>query len=170
MSTDDVAPLLHIVAGLALLVLGRRLFWLFVGVIGFVVAFEVVPILLPDGAHWLVLCIAIVVGLLGAWLAIALQYLAAAFAGFAAGAYASAPLAAALGALSWMPLIAGIAGATVIYITFDWALIALSSMAGARALVTAFGLNGSVASALWLGLAGLGVAVQASFSRRSTRR
>lgn len=162
--TDSLAATAaHAIAGLAILLFGRRLFWLFVAVAGFVVAFELVPTVLHGGEPWIVWCIALVAGALGALAAVGLQYLAAAIAGFAAGGYATVPLAAALGGASWIPLLGGALGAVLMLLVFDWALIALSALVGARALVSVSGLEGPGAAAAWLALAAIGMAIQASF-------
>jgi hypothetical protein len=161
--TDSLAAAAaHAIAGLVILCFGRRLFWLFVAVAGFVVAFELVPAALPGREPWLVWCIALAAGLVGAMVAMGLQYLAAALAGFAGGAYASVPLAAALGGAPWIPLLGGALGALLMLLVFDWTLIALSALVGARALVAVAGLEGMTAVAAWLALAAIGMAVQAS--------
>jgi len=166
--SDPFATAVHVVAGLAALCFGRRLFWLFVAVAGFVVAFEFVPALLPGQEPWLVWCIALGAGVVGVLVAIWLQYLAAALAGFAAGAYASVPLAAALGGAAWIPVLGGALGALLMLLLFDGALIVLSALIGARALVAVSGLEGPTAAILWLVLAGIGMAIQASLLSPAT--
>ena len=166
--TDLFAAAVHGVAGLAALCFGRRLFWLFVGVAGFMGAFELVPSLLPGQEPWLVLCIALGAGVVGALVAVWLQYLAAALAGFAAGAYAAVPLATALGGTAWIPLLGGALGALLMLLVFDWALILLSALIGARALIAVSGLEGPAATVSWLVLAGIGMAIQASLLSPAT--
>jgi hypothetical protein len=175
--TNSVEMVIHIVAGLAALCFGRRLFWLFVGVAGFVAAFEFASVLLPGWEPWLVLCIALGAGIGGALLAVGLQYVAAALAGFAAGAYATVPLATVLGGTSWIPFVGGALGALLMFLLFDWALIVLSALTGARALVAVSGLGGPIYTGVWLLLSAVGIGIQASLlpasthplARRSTR-
>ncbi len=158
---------IHILAGLAALCFGRRLFWLFVGVAGFVAAFEFVPALLPGQEPWVVLAIALLAGIVGAFLAVSLQYVAAAIAGFVAGSYASVPIAAAFGSSGWIPIAGGVLGVVVMLLVFDWALIFLSAATGARALVSVSGLHGFAAIALWVGLSAFGIGIQASLLSRA---
>lgn len=159
---------IHVVAGLAALCFGRKLFWLFVGVAGFVAAFEFVSLLLPGTQPWLVLCIALAAGIIGAWLAAGLQYFAAALAGFAAGAYATLPLAAALGGMNWIPLLGGALGALLMFLLFDWTLIALSALTGAGSLIAVSGLSGPLATGAWLLLAAIGIGIQAALLAPAT--
>jgi uncharacterized membrane protein len=57
---------LAIFAGTLLLLLGRRLYWLLAGVVGFVVAFVVVPRLLPEVDQDMTLVVALLAGVVGA--------------------------------------------------------------------------------------------------------
>src|SRR5262245_29252329 len=59
-------PLVHILIGAALLLFGRRLFWLFVAGVGFVVAAQLATTSLRGQPQWLILVIAVGVGVLGA--------------------------------------------------------------------------------------------------------
>jgi len=164
MQSSPLVPILHVLAGIAILLLGRRLFWLFVAVGGFLASFEYVPLLLPGQPEWVVLLVSIVAGAVGAVLAIGLQYVAAAIVGFIGGSYGSVPLVLLLfghGA-SWIPLLGGIVGAVLMLLLFDWTLIVLSALTGARAVMLAFGLQGGSGILVWLGLAVVGIAVQAS--------
>ncbi len=85
-----------LLVGLAVLLLGRRLFWLFVGAAGFAVGLHVAPMVL-NGPEWLMVVAALVLGILGAVLAIFFQWLAIGLAGFAAGVHGGLAAAAALG-------------------------------------------------------------------------
>ena len=85
-----------LLVGLAVLLLGRRLFWLFVGAAGFAVGLHVAPTVL-NGPEWLMVVVALVLGILGAVLAIFFQWLAIGLAGFAAGVHGGLAAAAALG-------------------------------------------------------------------------
>jgi hypothetical protein len=164
MSAGTLGLILHLLAGVAILLLGRRLFWLFVAVVGFLASFDVVPLLLPGRPEWVILLVAIAAGGVGAVLAIGLQYVAAAIVGFVAGSYGSLPLVILLfghGA-SWVPLVGGVVGAVLMVLLFDWTLIVLSALAGARAVLLPFGLEGSWGVVAWLVLAAVGIAFQSS--------
>src|SRR5262245_24203633 len=78
--------ILRILAGLLLLFFGRRLFWLFVGIIGFVAGMTFGAQFFAGQPEWVVLLIAIVCGLIGIVIAVFLQRFAVAVAGFLAGA------------------------------------------------------------------------------------
>ena len=75
------------ILGILLLFFGRRLFWLFVGVAGFIAGLTLVPQLISGQSELTILLIAIVAGIIGAILAIMLEGLAILIAGFLAGGY-----------------------------------------------------------------------------------
>jgi hypothetical protein len=83
--------------GLILLVLGRKLFWLCVAVLGFFLGMAVAGALLVDQPMWVMLLMGLGAGLLGGLLAILAQRVAFATAGFYAGAYLALSAAAAFG-------------------------------------------------------------------------
>jgi len=164
MQASPLVLVLHVLVGAAILLLGRRLFWLFVAFAGFLASFEYAPLLLTGQPEWVVLLVSVLAGAVGAILAIGLQYVAAAIVGFVGGSYASVPLVLLLfghGA-SWIPLLGGIVGAVLMLLLFDWTLIVLSALMGARAVLLPFGLQGGIAVLAWLALAAVGIAVQAS--------
>src|SRR6516225_10094390 len=78
---------INVLAGLAVLFFGRRLFWLFVGCVGFIVGFELAGNALAGQSEWLILVIALGVGLLGAIASVFLQRIFIVVAGFFAGGY-----------------------------------------------------------------------------------
>jgi len=80
-------PVADLLAGAVLLLLGRKLFWLFVAVAGFYLSFEAARALLADQPAWLIWLVAIAAGLLGAVLAMLFQRVGFALAGFYAAAY-----------------------------------------------------------------------------------
>lgn len=127
----------NILVGLALLILGRRLFWFFVGAIGFIGASDAATTYLGGLPGWQTLIISIAAGILGILLAIFFQKLAIVVVGFYAGGYLAISLlsmfhVALPGNLPWVPfVIGGILGAILLYLIFDWTLIVLSSFAGA---------------------------------------
>ena len=58
------------------------------------------------------------------------------------------------------PLVGGVIGALVAILILDWALILLSSLAGAGAIVTGLGLEHTIGAVLFVLLAVAGAAVQ----------
>jgi hypothetical protein len=165
-----VLVILRLLAGTVLLLAGRRLYWLFVAAIGFLAGLELAPRFLPQQPDLVIAIIAAVVALAGALLAIAAQALVIGIAGFLAGAAAAALLLRTLGlggdgVVLAVSLVAGVIGALVSFLVFDWALIVLSSLAGASLIVgEAAGLvtlPDLVPLALVIALAAVGVLVQA---------
>lgn len=160
--------IVRILVGVALLILGRRLFWLFVGLVGFVAGITLATQFLSGQPDWLVLVIALVAGLLGVLLALFLQQLAVGVAGFVAGGYIIVNLVSMLMGetdqlLYWLIfLIGGIIGAVLVILLFDWALIVLSSLTGATLVVQAAGLNPTLTLVLFVVLLVVGFVIQAS--------
>src|ERR1041384_1714381 len=79
--------LARILAGLLLIILGRRLFWMFVGLVGFWAGMYIAAQFLSSQSGFVVLIIGVVAGILGVMLAIFLQRLARAIAGFLSAGY-----------------------------------------------------------------------------------
>jgi len=78
-------PILSVLIGAVILFFGRKLFWLCVAAVGFAAGVEVAPHLVHDPSAILSLSVAIVFGFIGALLALFLQKVAIAVAGFLAG-------------------------------------------------------------------------------------
>jgi hypothetical protein len=160
-----------IIVGLALLFFGRRLFWLFVGGIGFVAGLMLSAAFLEGQPEWVALLIALAAGVIGALLAIFLQKLAIGLAGFLAGAYLLLTLARRFDQeqYGWVAFIAGgILGALLVLVLFDWALILLSSFTGATAIAQALPVEQTIALIAFLILLVIGIASQAAQLRRTS--
>ena len=138
------APLAALVAGGLLLLFGRRLFWLFVGVVGFVVVYRLAGAYLGSaGAGW---AAAVVAGVLGAVAAVLVQKLALTVAGLGAGAVGFIWLAEQLGWAPGLPmllgaLVAGVIGAVLVRWLFELGLVALSALVGSALVVEGLGLE-----------------------------
>lgn len=150
---------INAILGAALLLTGRKLFWLFVAAAGFVTGFQLTTRYF-QGAEGLSIIVGLVVGAIFAILAIFLQTIAIGIAGFLAGGYILQTLIAMLGfetaASTWIIfIIGGITGVLLVSFLFDWAIITLSSLAGASLLVQAFNLQRSGLIFLILFLAGV---------------
>ena len=155
--------LLLAVSGVALLVLGWKLFWLFVGVLGFAAGFQAGQLFFGPDPFWMLWAAGLICGIIGAILALFFQHLAIAVGGFAAGSTIALHLALMMG---YEPgalgiLIGGALGAVILYLLFDWALIALSSVAGATFIIQAIGLQFPYAPALLAVIIATGVIFQA---------
>ena len=162
--------LISAILGAALLMTGRKLFWLFVGAIGFGVGLQFTDRLL-QGTNAPGLLIGLAIGILFALLAIFLQTIAIGAAGFFGGGYVLLGLAAMMGldrgALAWIVFVVGaFLGIILISLLFDWALITLSSMAGASMLVNAFGLERGIGGVILIALFIAGMLVQGAILRR----
>ena len=158
--------------GAALLVFGRKFFWLLVTVIGFVVGFYLAGQFLGDQPGWLIFVIALIAGGLGAVLALFLQQLALGLAGFLAGGYLTLQLMALFGwgngGFSWLPFIlGGILGAILVAAVFEWALIVLSSLIGSFLITQAFAPGLESANLVFFVLLIIGIVIQALQMRRS---
>jgi hypothetical protein len=152
--------------GAAMLLLGRKLYWLFVGGAGFVLGTELATWFMQGQPAWVTVLVALVVGIVGALLALFVQRLALAAAGFVAGGYVAASLVSVLGIeagwLSWLAyLFGGLLGGVLVTALLDWALLVLSSLASAALIVQTIQLGLLPTALLFLVLAALGIAVQA---------
>lgn len=161
---------IRVVLGLALLFLGRRLFWLFVGAVGFALGAFVATQLIEAG-NVLTILIALGGGLVGILLALFLQSLAIGLAGFVAGALILQRLIELIGLdvgqWNWVVLIiGGIVGAVLAGLLFDWALIILSSLTGAGLLLQPLDLAAPWDLVAFIGLALVGILAQSVILRR----
>ena len=162
--------------GLTLLTLGRNLFWLFVGCIGFAAGFYYTPQLLHIRSDLILLFLAVVIGITAAILAIFFQKVAIGLAGFAAGSYIAVNILNLFGLkidqFIWLPhILGGIIGMLVLFIMFDWALIFLSSFTGASLIVQVVNLNTQIKFGLFFVLIIVGIFIQTIFfvKGKSTR-
>ncbi len=167
--------LFRIIEGIALLTLGRKLFWLFVALIGFEVGAFVAARVFTHQPDWIVLVIAIVAGIVGALLAIFLQQVVVAGAGFVAGGYVAVALLDLFnldfGLLALLAfVVGGMIGAAFVIMLFDWALIGLSSLAGAISLTQILLPRSALALIAIVVLFVVGVAIQAGWWQSERRR
>jgi hypothetical protein len=155
-----------LLVGLGVLLLGRRLFWLFVGAAGFAVGLHVAGGAFADGPEWLIVAAALVLGIVGAVLAVLFQWLAVGLGGFAAGLHVGLAAAGALGLHgTWLwagAFAAGIAVAALVLWLWDPVLILLSALVGAALLAPLVPVTPGVRPWIFVGLVVVGIAVQAS--------
>jgi len=161
----------RLIAGVCILFLGRRLFWLFVGVVGFVLGMDIAAFVFHGLAPAEVLLIALAGGLVGAFLAAALEELMIGIAGFATGAYIGAQVLMLLmpypGRNIWLAMLAGgILGLLLLLALFDWALIALSSIIGAGFIVQTVPPGSGLTYVAFVVLVIVGMTVQARIKDR----
>jgi Domain of unknown function (DUF4203) len=160
------------VIGAVILLFGRKLFWLCVAAVGFAAGVELAPHLVHEPSPLLALTVALVLGLIGALLALFLQKIAIAVLGFLAGGKLAGAIAAAFFIRyaqysTFIFLAGGVVGAILLLVLFDWALIVVSSLIGAHLIQGAIVLPPSGSTILFIGLAIIGIMVQAASLRRS---
>lgn len=166
--------LLTVGFGLALLLAGRRIFWLVLGVVGFFFGFDLASRVLGLESQGLGLLIGLFAGLIGIFVAIFLQKVAVGVAGFLIGGYLVATLLQVdAGNLSAGALVGFVVGGVVCAFLAIWlfeaALILLSSVAGAALVMQAVSLDPAAAALGFLVLVVVGIAVQAGIGPRRRR-
>ena len=166
---------LFALVGAALLFFGRKVFWLFVAGAGFAAGLALTSRLF-NGREWLAVLIGLGAGFLAALLAIFLQRFAFSLAGFLAGGFLALQFLVPLFHLEhgWLPWLAfgigGLLGLILVSAVLDWALIALSSLAGASLLTQALNLQNALGVAVFLFAVAFGVAFQAREMRKEKRK
>jgi MFS family permease len=167
-----ISAFLTLALGILLLLFGRRAFWIFVGVAGFIAGLTFATMFMHGQPELVILLIAIVAGIIGAFLAIMLEGLAILIAGFLAGGYLATTLAVSLGMTiasgNWVVyIIGGIIGLILVAALFDWAIIILSVLLGADLIMS--GLSIPSSPYYWviiLVLIVVGIVVQAGYWHR----
>jgi len=168
-------PIVNILVGVALLFFGRRAFWLFVAGAGFVAGLSLANKLLnvPESVG---LVIGIGVGLLAALLAVFVQRFAINLAGFLVGGYIVLQVLPMLNIEgSWWTtvlafIIGGVIGVILVGMFLDWALISLSTLAGAALVTNALNLSSGLGMTAFVVLIVFGVVFQGRELRGHKRR
>jgi len=166
------SAIVGVLIGVVILFFGRKLFWLCVAAVGFTVGVEIAPLLVTEPSSTLALIIALVFGLLGALLALFLQKIAIAVLGFLAGGKLATAIAAAFFVQyaqysTIIFVVGGIIGAILLLAVFGWALIVVSAFIGAYLIQSAIVLPPTGSTLVFIGLAIVGIFVQAAAFRRS---
>jgi uncharacterized protein DUF4203 len=162
-----------VVVGLVLLGFGRRLYWLFVGAIGFGAGLAVASRVTGREPDLTAVLVALMAGVIGAVLALFLTRVAVALAGFAAGGWLAVGLWRVVtppphAAFPWLPaLVGGVLGAVLSATLFKWVLIAISSLAGAALVAQYLPIDRSAQGAVLVILALLGIVAQAGLLKRA---
>ena len=165
-------PVINLILAIGLLVAGRKLFWLFVAAAGFFAGVELAT-RYWQGPEWVSVVAGILLGLLLAGLAMALKSIAIGVAGFLLGGSVLTSLAASLGFERGefiLYIVGGILGIIFIGIFFDWALIVISSLAGASILVRMMDLERPITGIALLILVVTGILIQFSGKHREKGR
>ncbi len=157
---------LNVIAGTFLLLLGRQLFWLFVGVIGFVFTFKLAEQFFSTQPDWLQFALALVCGLIGIIFALIFYRIDLIITGMFAGGILGLNMSIFFSpsythSYDWLVFIIGAAvGGMVTAVLLDWAVIVLSSLIGAMLIVESLALTPTFSIALALCLAVLGILIQ----------
>lgn len=143
LSPTRLGPILSLLVGIALLFAGRRLFWFFVGAVGFIAGMQWGSVVLGRQSEIIELLFAVGIGLVCALLALLLQRVAVAVAGGAVGGMFAMHLAAIAGMTGQNNqilafVIGAVLAAVLVSLLFDWALIIFSSLAGGSLLAQLF--------------------------------
>ena len=161
---------LNYIIGAALLLFGRKVFWLFVAGVGFVAGMSLAASTF-NGPDWLNITVGLVVGFVAALLAVFVQGFAISLAGFLAGGYIAQQILPMLnlegGWLPWLAfIVGGIIGVILINAVLDWALIILSVLAGSSLIIDAIDLPQALAVIGFIALVIVGFSVQARELKR----
>jgi hypothetical protein len=163
---------INLILGIGLLLVGRKLFWLFVAAAGFFAGVELIN-RFWNGPEWLSIVVGLVVGLLFALLALGLKTIAISIAGFFLGGSALLSLASAFGierGLLIFYIIGGVLGIIFIGIFFDWALIIISSLAGASMIAQTLDMQRAIFSGvIFIILLLIGIVVQSNDMSRNKK-
>jgi hypothetical protein len=184
---DPGSRALAFAVGIFLLVLGRRLYWLFVGMVGFFTVYQLSLDSLHVASPELRLFLSCLAGLFGVLLALFVQKAAVGIAGFLVGAWLAAGfLGLAVGSLGiggiaaaegphalgaspgaiFLVLLAGIVAAFLALRLFSLALIVLSALAGAGLIVDTAHWGGPSRTLFLVVLTLAGIALQAGVTGR----
>jgi len=167
--------ILFALIGLALLFFGRKAFWLFVAGAGFVAGIALANQIL-QGPEWIYIVIGLVIGFFAALLAVFVQRFAIGLAGFLVGGYLSMQFLVPFFHLEygWLPwgafILGGILGVILVGAFLDWALIILSSLAGASLVIEAFNLRDVLGALVFITLIVIGMSFQIRELREDRRK
>lgn len=169
---NSSVPILSALIGAAILLFGRKLFWLCVAAVGFAAGVEIAPHLVQQPTPMLALTFALVLGFIGALLALFLQKIAIAVVGFLTGGKLATAISATFLVqhstyVAIIFLIGGIIGALLLLALFDWALIVVSSVIGAYLIQSAVALPQAGTAILFAALTLVGIIAQTMAMRRT---
>jgi hypothetical protein len=175
---DIIVPILSVVLGIILLTMGKKLYWLMVGAVGFVIGLALATQYLQLDPPWLIYIVALVAGVMGAVLGIFVQRFAIALVGFIVSGYGVMYVAGLFGLKDepfiWMAfIIGGIVGLLLVASVFDWALYILSSWAGAtlitRTVTGGIGMNETLGLIVFFVLFVMGIILQAGLFKETPK-
>lgn len=153
------------IVGIALLVAGRRLFWLAVGMLGFIAGYQAMERWGSGLPHTAAFVVAIAVGVIGMILAVIVQRVAVALAGFFLGVVVTTYLLPLTGLElgHWNALVVAAGGLLMAFVAlglFSLALVVLTAGAGAAMLSEAIAAPPPWGVALLVVLWVIGIVIQ----------
>ena len=133
----------NIIVGIILLLLGRKIYFLFVAGIGFIVGVYYAQNYLINLTPMLVIFFGLVIGFIGTLIALFAQNISLVIAGALSGMYIAQVLATYIpfnfGSQGWaLWVIGAIVGAGLMIVFFDWAIITLSSLTGSFLIMSSY--------------------------------
>jgi hypothetical protein len=166
---------LAIAAGALLLLFGRRLYWLFAAVVGFVVAFLLAGRLAPELSESAALLVSVAAGVVGAVVTVFAHKILLSLIGGLAGGLIALWQVQVLGVergVAWLlaALLGAVIGAWLVSSLFDFALALLSSLLGAQLLLDAWPVDRQWLLPAYCGLVALGLFFQLIRGRRRRPR
>ena len=175
MTFPDKLNALLLVIGLILVLLGRRVYLISIGILGFLGGLYLFTVFLGTAHDWRSLLFALLFGTVGSLLAFALHKAAWLFGGFCGGGVLALYFNESTAAFSGVSpivlfVIGGGVGALLFLLMLDWALIAVTTLTGAALITWQSRLSGLAAQALFLGLTAIGLLVQARGLKGDRRR
>jgi hypothetical protein len=156
--------LLIVLLGLIVLVYGRRLFWLFVVIAGFLAGMEFTRAIFDNQPYWVMLLGGVAAGLIGSLLAVFVERIAFALAGFYSGAYLGLIIYHFMGFMGkdlFFIVMGGLIGAVFSGLLMNWAIILLSSLVGAAAISNQLELDQTFRAIVFVALVIIGTYTQA---------
>jgi hypothetical protein len=162
-----IINLIIILIGIIFLIVGQRIFWLFIASLGFLFGVEFASTFFAGQVYWKTLLISVICGLLGLVCSLFLQELGIIVTGFIAGGYIFLSLWNLLGwrinEWGWLLFfLSGIIVSSLLLIFFNPVLIVLSSGIGAMIIIQALPTTPAMKILLFLLLFAFGVFVQSN--------
>ncbi|MGI6388062.1 MAG: hypothetical protein ACOX2W_13275 [Desulfomonilia bacterium] len=166
---------INTLAGICLIMFGRQLYWLFVGLVVLLYGLLAVPQLLLGRPGWMVVAAALGSGALAGLLAVFFKRIVMAVAGFLAGGFFAFSLAHYFHLTAeHAPWIAGaIAGAlcaVLFAVFFDWSIIILSSLIGSLLITQSLHEGVAASVIIFTALSIAGVVAQAAVMHKATAK
>lgn len=160
--------------GTALLLIGRKLYWIFIGGIGFISGYYIATQYIQSQSELIVVIIGLLAGLIGILLAHFFQRWAIGIAAFGAGGYLAIELTRvfrlSIGGSSWvLYLIGGVFGVILTSVLFDWALIFLSTFTGATLITTIIHPNQLPQRLVFIILLIIGISIQCNMYKNENK-